>query len=388
MKTKFSFILAIILFFVSTTIIYIYCNNEIVEKKNEYIYYNTDVRNSCKPALKELFKENSIAVFGSSELSAADDIAYPPSLFKNGNSNFNMILMGRGYMQSLHHAISLGGISDILPNKKVVLILSPQWFTNTHISSEAYASRFSERMYSECMRNDKISYETKQRITARVKELLISDLNQLNRVEKYQKIYVEHSLNLISQTEMRVYDIFMNFREMYLLRKEIHTLENNKNIEDRVSIEDINFDSLMNEAKRMGRQECTNNNFYIYDEYYDTYIRDVQESRKNSAVSDSYTTSPEYDDLRIFLDVCKETGIEPLIINVPVNGRWYDWIGFSKEDREKYYQNIRDICKEYEVQLADFSDKEYEKYFLKDIMHLGWKGWVYLDEAIYKFYQK
>jgi len=40
------------------------------------------------------------------------------------------------------------------------------------------------------------------------------------------------------------------------------------------------------------------------------------------------------------------------------------------------------------VKTADFSDKEYEKYFLKDIMHMGWKGWVYFDEAVFNFYNQ
>lgn len=31
---------------------------------------------------------------------------------------------------------------------------------------------------------------------------------------------------------------------------------------------------------------------------------------------------------------------------------------------------------------------EYEDYFLKDVMHLGWKGWVYVDEAIDKYYKE
>ena len=92
--------------------------------------------------------------------------------------------------------------------------------------------------------------------------------------------------------------------------------------------------------------------------------------------------------MQLFLDICKDLKIEPLLISVPVNGRWYDYTGFSKEDRNQYYQNIRDIASKNNVELADFSDKEYELYFLKDIMHLGWKGWVYLDEAIYNFYQK
>lgn len=117
-----------------------------------------------------------------------------------------------------------------------------------------------------------------------------------------------------------------------------------------------------------------------------TYMADKIASLKGSYSGASYVESPEYDDFRLFLDVCKELNIEPLIISAPVNGRWYDYAEFSKADRNTYYQNIRDICREYNVKLADFSQKEYEIYFLRDIMHLGWKGWVYLDRAVYEFY--
>jgi D-alanine transfer protein len=90
----------------------------------------------------------------------------------------------------------------------------------------------------------------------------------------------------------------------------------------------------------------------------------------------------------MFLNVCKDLEIDVMLISIPVNGMWYDYTGFSKEDREGYYEKIRVISKDYNVRLADFSDKEYEKYFLRDIMHIGWKGWVYVDEAIYNFYQE
>lgn len=388
MKRTASLIIALVLFIVTCFGMNFYCNGVISEKKEEITYYNADFRNFSKEALEKVFEPNSIPVFGSSELSASDEVAYPPSLFSCGNSDFNMVLIGRGSMQSLHHAISLGAVSDVIPKKKVVLILSPQWFTDSHLSSEAYASRFSERMYSEFLKNSQISYATKEKVTERVKSLLVSDPKQLERVSKYEKVYMKYSVNPILQTEVRIHDSFMDLRQKYTLSMEIKDLQLIDKTQETVKVESINFDALMKKAVEVGEEACTNNNFYIYDEYYDTYIREVEESNKGASAGSSYLVSPEYDDLRLFLDVCRETGIEPLIVSIPVNGRWYDWTGFPKENREGYYQNIRDICTEYEVELADFSNKEYEEYFLKDVMHLGWKGWVYLDEAVYKFYKK
>lgn len=30
------------------------------------------------------------------------------------------------------------------------------------------------------------------------------------------------------------------------------------------------------------------------------------------------------------------------------------------------------------------SDKDYEKYVISDAVHIGWKGWVYVDQQIAK----
>jgi len=44
------------------------------------------------------------------------------------------------------------------------------------------------------------------------------------------------------------------------------------------------------------------------------------------------------------------------------------------------------VCDRYGCAVADFSDREYEQYFLYDIVHFGWTGWVDVEEAIYDFY--
>ena len=392
MKKLNAFLFAFILFGISIVLIDMIDKQILSENKKSTIYNNVDEINSCEYMMEQILAENAIPVLGSSELSAADEVAYPPALFQNGNSDFNMILIGRGYMQSLHHAINAGALSDDFSERKVVLILSPQWFTEAHLSSGAYSGTFSERMYAKFLKNKKLSKTLKSDITNRVKSLLAEDAGQLGRVEKYEGIYLKHSLNPISYIEMKVYDAFMDYRQRFLYHKNLaeisENITENQNDSSKCITENIDFDKLLQEAEQAGKQACTNNEFYIYDEYFDTYIKDNLEAYKDSSIGANYSISPEYNDLRLFLNVCRETGIEPLIVNIPVNGRWYDWTGFSREDREIYYENIRSICSEYQVEMADFSNKEYEEYFLKDIMHLGWKGWVYLDDKVYQFYKK
>lgn len=352
------------------------------------IYYNSDTRNASDYFMDNLIDEQSMVILGSSELSSADDIAYPASLCKQGDSDFNMIMIGRGNMQSLTHAINVGALQDNIKNNKIVLIISPQWFTQEHLSSEAFASCFDETVFFEFLRNKDIHKETKEAVANRVNELLVSDPSTLERVKKYENIAINNEINPLSYIEMYSYNLFRESKLRYQLKNELDNLSEPVENDKIVKFENIDFDVLMKKAEIAGKKECTNNEMGINDEYYNQYIKDNLESRKNSSIDASYTSSPEYGDLRLFLDVCNETGIEPLLVSVPCNGRWYDYTGFPKEDREQYYQNIRDICSEYGVELADFSDKEYELYFLKDVMHMGWKGWVYFDEAVYEFYKE
>lgn len=386
MKKLIAFIYALIFFLITCIVGRIYLINFLNQKKTELIYYTNDTRNNCIESMEMILDDKTIPIFGSSELYADEDVsAYPKYLFHNGNSDFNMVLIGRGYMQSLHHAVDIGALESFIEKRKVVLMLSPQWFSKEHLNSEIYSSRFSEQMYVKFLKNKRISRSTKRKVAERMESLLNADPKQLKRMEKYRHIYLDLSLNPVEYVEMEIYSQFMDAKRLLDLVNKVKT---EPEVEGDMAIaEEINFTKLMAEAEQAGKIACTNNEFYIFDEYYETYIRDYQEERKGSERESSYLDSPEYGDLRLFLDVCKETGIEPMIVNIPVNGRWYDWTEFPKENRAGYYQNIRDICDEYQVALLDFSDKEYEEYFLKDIMHLGWKGWVYLDEAVYEFYK-
>jgi len=363
-----------------------YTVNALEQNHIKMVYDNTDTRNFCVEAMDELTNENTILLMGSSELSASDNIGYPPSLFNHGNSDFNIIMMGRGNMQSLHHAISVGALDEAIENRKVVLIVSPQWFTASHLPSEAYASRFSERLFAGMLENRNISYETKRAIADRVEGLLQEgNPEEYKRVLLYDKAYIEKNATLPELAQLAAWNNVTSIKQKKDLLEEIGTI--NFHAEDEtVRAEEIDYKSLLDQAEQAGIEACTNNDLYIYDEYYTKYVEPNLAARKDSEVSSSYLDSPEYVDFELFLTVCEETGISPLIVNIPVNGLWYDYTGFPVSDRQAYYQRIRDICNAHNASILDFSDKEYEHYFLKDIMHLGWKGWVYLDEGVYRYY--
>ncbi|WP_018659309.1 D-alanyl-lipoteichoic acid biosynthesis protein DltD [Allofustis seminis] len=347
---------------------------------------NTDERNNSKSELSMLLDDNTAVVLGSSELKHPDTVAYPSYLFGNSASDFKMVLCGRSCMQSLHHAMTVGAYADILPKHKVVLILSPQWFSRSGAKSEAYASRFSEKIYLQMMENPSLSDDLKQRVTERLETLLSADEKQLARLNLYKEKYLEHNPNLLKMWQVNLFRSFMDFKNNYMLAEQL-SAEASADA-GTVKVEELDFDGLLKDAEVQGAKEITNNEFGIKDRYYNNRIKDQFKALKGSKRKVSYLKSPEYDDFELFIDICKELDIEPLIVSIPVNGYWYDYTEFSKQGRLDYYEKIRTLCEDYGVALADFSDREYEKYFFEDPVHIGWKGWVYFDEAVYNFYHQ
>lgn len=381
MKKITSFIIAIILFFI---IIYGYnisLSNQIREYENELYYLLHDFKFNSIEAAETCLEngKNTILVLGSSELSG-----FNTEIFSEGNSNFNMYLVGRGHTQCLQSALTLGAIEEKVNINKVVLIISPQWFQTTDVlNSEIFASRFQKNTFNVLLKNNKISISTKQEIIDRLKTLEISDEIQLEKIKKYEKAYLKN--NIMDKIYLEIIDNVENTKQKMKLIDLLKNSELKKVSKEKIRFENYDFNELLNEKTKTAKIVCTNNDFEIDNDYYNTYVKENLVNSKNSKSSEDFSNSTEYGDLEIFLKLCKEINIQPLIINVPVNGRWYDYVGVTKENRKSYYDRIKNIAQKYNAKIADFSECEYEKYFLKDIMHIGWRGWIKVDESIYSY---
>ncbi len=136
------------------------------------------------------------------------------------------------------------------------------------------------------------------------------------------------------------------------------------------------WNALLAQADASGDEACTTNGYGIYDAYWEKNSGyDVERGQNFSEADD------EYADFSCFLDVCREVGLEPLVVVLPVHGAWYDREGVPASERQAYYERIRRLCDKAGAAYADFSSCEYEKYFLCDTVHPGWRGWVRIERA-------
>ena len=146
------------------------------------------------------------------------------------------------------------------------------------------------------------------------------------------------------------------------------------------------FGAMRAQAEVDGAAMSTTNEWGVEDSFYTKRLEPALVDAEGSRSDETYSNTPEYEDFACFLDIADACGIEVLVVIGPVMGPYYDLIGISADTRASCYDRIRAIAAEHEsVQVADFSDREYEKYFLYDIVHFGTVGWTDVNEAVYNF---
>ncbi|AFQ46136.1 D-alanyl-lipoteichoic acid biosynthesis protein DltD [Desulfosporosinus meridiei] len=342
---------------------------------------------------KALELPDVLPVYGSSEFSAVSEF-HPSILFEGKPTGFAPFLVGRGGTQNLIHALNLGALGGSLKDKKIAVILSAQWFTPEGISPAYFQQNFSPLQAYRMIFNSSLSAESKNQLAKRLLEFpgAFAETPTLQALlaQKSQDSRKASLRGLLLETKGRV--------EMaaYEAQDALKTIDYSRLISPRSASINASVTApplapwleLKDQASEQGKTMTQNNRFGILADYFSANIQPGFEENRNSAAHSGFYPSPEYEDLELLLNILQETGARPLFIIVPVNGAWYDYTGFPLGERRGYYLRAEKMIKGQGFQVANFGDHEYDTYFLQDTMHLGWKGWVSINETLDRFYHE
>ena len=99
--------------------------------------------------------------FGSSEwyISKNRVSMCPQAVFGESNSGVDMTYIGEGYDQSLWQAIAAGayGTGEKVKNRKVMIVVSPQWFFRGAGDENKFYTKFSYSLYRTFMQSPQVS---------------------------------------------------------------------------------------------------------------------------------------------------------------------------------------------------------------------------------------
>ena len=313
--------------------------------------------------------------FGTSEFYFNADLIPEIALkvFGDNNPGVDMTLIGEPFDQSLWQAIAAGayGSSGKVRNRKVMVVVSPQWFFKGSGDEGKFYTKVSYSLYRACMQSAQLSDQTKAYLRRRCSELGI-DAQRLAAASHDTPLDVINDAAFAAADSWRLRSQIPNIVSLAPTKSATRASGQPTGEPD--------WDTLLASAEAEGQAACTNNDFGVYDEFWEknhTYDPELFQNFDDA--------SNEYADFACLLQVCREVGFEPLVCILPVHGQWYDVSNVSSDERQRYYETIREACQKAGASYADFSPYEYERYFLCDTVHPGWKGWVRIEQAFYDF---
>lgn len=389
MKKIAAFLTALMIFFGIVVAFHFFLSSNIKTNNKEFGTWVSLYKDySCK-AVTDNINDDTMLVLGSSEFYHGLKTKYhPANLFKK--QNIDLMIIGGAYSQSLNQTIKLGAVEKNLKKRKAVFLLSPTWFYKQGVTKESYAAKFSESDYMAFMENENISKDIKKYVAKRSEELLGKDQTMKNRVERYDKMFVDGDVNIVDK-------IFYTVRKTFITDKEIISIKTamwengiKAKREPEAKIKNppkLDWKTLTYSAVTEAKEK-TSNQFYMIDSAFNKSFKKRMKIAKESHKNTSFESSPEYEDLECFLKVCKERNIEPLIILQPMNGYWYDYTGLTEAKRQVYKEKVVHVINQYDAKVADFTGEDYSKYFLEDAVHPGGEGWVKINEKIYDYYNE
>ena len=410
MRRVISFVIALAMFTVTAAGIHVYDHRQAVTDSKAFGVWTSRDKFSAPEIMRSNITDRTLMIMGSSELThKSDTLAHPVNFFDE--TDCDPLLIGAGYTQSLFHAINVAAIGDSLKDRRVILIVSPSWFKKSGVVDVAYASRFSESEFTEMLKNDNISDASKTYMIERTNKMLQSaDPAGYKRVLSSEKIiYADKADNnaddsvvsaasqpsLSDRINFHIYNAFNKERALYkmsfssLLNTDLSVPPTHPDQTIYNTSGDIDWSTLHDDI--LTRSASSHNNQFYMDPDGYRKISHMVSHKKNKNKDPSvncYASSPEYGDFKCFLQVCNELGIEVNVFLLPLNGYWYDYMGYGPQTRSVFRQNIADITAEYGARLTDFSAYDFTKYFFEDGVHLDEEGWLTLDEKIYEYFNE
>ena len=319
-------------------------------------------------------------LLGTSELEqTTEDTAHPVRFFSENDCGFSLMAVGNAGCQSLWQATEVAALDaeGALPGRKIALMLGTQWFMGSGLSESAFAEKFSEESFAAAVGNERLSDETKEKIYQRCLAMG-ADQATLDSLREQ---------SLTASINRAVAELVPEVEHREAIAAELAEGSSSQDDARAKKHPPLTWEELDAAVLADAEAMCTNNDLGIYDEYYtEYYLKWDEKNRAENKPRATEWNQDEFADFDIFLSVCGDLGIEPLVVIQPAMGIYYDNTPWDKESRQIFYDQMRAVLDEAGVEYLDLSVHDYDKYYLKDVMHPGWKSWVEVDKKLCEFY--
>lgn len=331
-----------------------------------------------------LSTDKYVPFFGSSELSRISPF-HPSVLAEKYDRGYTPFLMGAPGTQSLTQFMMMQSLGNELNDRKVVFIISPQWFVKHGIKRDYFDAYYSPEQTLTWLLNLKKVQASDQYLAKRLTHYGV--VRKDERLERMLDAVMDGKLPNKNDVTFSKLKLNMLEREDELFST-IGMISKQNEIDKNVTAlpkkyEDSELNTL---ADRLGEQATQGNEFGIQQKFFKKRIEPHMDRFANSQKEWDYRYSPEFSDFQLALDQLAKKHSDALFIIPPVNGRWAKFTGLSDEMLKQFSAKIKyQLTSQGFTNIADYSNQQNTPYFMQDTIHLGWKGWLTADKEIAPF---
>jgi D-alanine transfer protein len=322
-----------------------------------------------------------LPLYGSSELAMpVPDRA--SKFFNKAPTGFEISPVGRAGTTSLVILQKIAALGADLRGRRVAISLSPVWFLTPVTKADWYDGNFSPLIASELTFGSALDLELKRDIASRMLQFPATR-------DRYPFLkFALERLAADSWFDRLIFYAIFPFGKIYTAGLELQ--------DHFAAVAHILYQTKAAHAPHRQRlaasaAEPTSRSSDIWTgvklENASMTVASMTRGRSDSVFLRRMNAAPEWADLELLLRALAEVHARPLLLSMPMDGQFYDQLGYSRLAREKYYQKMRDLAGRYQFELIEFEDHDEDSSFLdSQHTHLTQEGWLFYDRALDDFF--
>jgi D-alanine transfer protein len=288
--------------------------------------------------------------------------------------------LGHAYHQELSILAEVLSADEYLEDSKICVIISPGWFATKGTNTSAFVEFIRPNILKRIIHSSNIEDKYKlvfgkyiqQNATAfSVVNNEMSLLRGKYLIEKYfGNNSIAKRLNALNSS-------------IYPIEKVSYKMDS---LESKREKRNFNFDSLGKELQQKFVSDITNNELFVYDDYYSKYLKRDDGRKPSSTVSvPNLKDNPELEDFKLLLDYLKSKKTDCSFVLLPLNPYYYKNLDVNDELISILCDLLDESAYPYLNMHVSGTDN-YEPATLKDVMHTGDYGWMKINQFLYKTY--
>ena len=330
-----------------------------------------------------------LPVYGSCEL------VYPQRnridhFFASKPTGFRVAPNGDRGVRSLLMAERFAALGENLRGRKLVVILTPEWFYSSDVGADTYDGNFSVTQALGALSSATLDPSLKERLAIRMADYPES-LAKSPFLTQLAGAITGHAQGV----ELVAGGLAWGFQKV---QKTMDPLMIAQGIQDNqrahpdllpaASPRKIDWDNEVEQSFGEFQEMAGSNPFGFRDTLWAKFQKHPKEYLLKMSDEDfarRLARTKEWEDYDLMLGILKQYGARPLLVSLPVNGKYLASVGVSQAAWSRYYSQIAEVAARYGFPVADFNK------FDTDPKFFGYadpnpEGWVYINRVVDAYY--